>query len=216
MPRKPHEFNFIYKTTCLITGRYYIGMHSTSNLNDGYLGSGTRLWKSINKHGKENHSIEILEFLPDRKALAARERELVNEDLLKDPLSMNIMLGGEAGGFINKDHQLKCSSAGGKTTNPEKSRKASETLTQTHKRRIEDGTHRNWKHNYDWTGKSHNEQTKLKIGLANSTKQLGENNSQFGTKWMCHPVNGPIKVKSTEIDSYLKLGYSIGRKIPNK
>lgn len=216
MPRKPHTFNFIYKTTCLVTQRYYIGMHSTSNLDDGYLGSGIRLWKSIKKHGKENHSIEILEFLPDRKSLADREREIVNESILNDPLNMNVMPGGEGGGFINKDHQLKCSSAGGKTTNPEKSRKASETLTQTHKRRIEDGTHRNWKHNYDWSGKSHKEDTKLKIGAANSIKQLGERNSQFGKKWVVHPELGPSKIKESDLAEYLGKGYVVGRKIPNK
>lgn len=29
-------------------------MHSTDNLDDGYVGSGKRLWNSIKKHGKEN------------------------------------------------------------------------------------------------------------------------------------------------------------------
>ena len=31
---KEKKFNFIYKTTCQITGRYYIGMHSTDNLDE--------------------------------------------------------------------------------------------------------------------------------------------------------------------------------------
>ena len=61
------KYHFIYKTMNLLSGRYYIGMHSTDELNDGYLGSGTLLRRSINKHGKENHSIEILEFLNSRE-----------------------------------------------------------------------------------------------------------------------------------------------------
>ena len=71
--RKERRYHYIYKTTCIITGRYYIGMHSTDNLDDGYLGSGKRLWFSINYHGKENHTKEILEFLDSRKLLKERE-----------------------------------------------------------------------------------------------------------------------------------------------
>jgi hypothetical protein len=33
------KYHFIYKTTCLITNKYYIGMHSTDDLEDGYVGS---------------------------------------------------------------------------------------------------------------------------------------------------------------------------------
>ena len=213
MPRKLHTFNFIYKTTCLKTGRYYIGMHSTSNLDDTYLGSGTRLWKSIKKHGKDNHKREILEFLLDRKALASREKELVNDSLICDPMCMNIMRGGEAGGFISADHQLKCSTAGGNSNNPTKSRLASERLTAELKKRQLNGTFKTWDSNYSWVGKLHKEETKVKIGLANSIKQLGEKNSQFGTKWMIHPINGPIKVKLVDIHTYLSNGYIFGRKL---
>ena len=90
------KFHLLYKTTCLITGRYYIGVHSTNDLNDGYLGSGKRLRLSIKKHGKANHRFEILEDCSDqgRKFLIAREKFVVNHDLLKDPLCMNLREGG--------------------------------------------------------------------------------------------------------------------------
>ena len=52
--RKVKNIHYIYKTTCNITGRWYVGMHSTSNENDGYMGSGKRLRYSIRKYGKEN------------------------------------------------------------------------------------------------------------------------------------------------------------------
>ena len=42
MARKEKQYHFIYKTTNIITERYYYGMHSTDNLEDGYLGSGKR------------------------------------------------------------------------------------------------------------------------------------------------------------------------------
>ena len=78
-------------------------MHSTDDLEDGYFGSGQLLWKSIKKHGKEKHTKEILEFLPSRKKLKDRERELVNEELLSDCLCMNLRVGGEGGAQSHPD-----------------------------------------------------------------------------------------------------------------
>lgn len=96
------KFHVIYKTICLVTGRFYIGMHSTNDLEDGYKGSGQRLWKSIKKHGVDQHVCTILEHLPDRDALAKREEELVTPELLQDPLCMNLRTGGTGNppGFI--------------------------------------------------------------------------------------------------------------------
>jgi hypothetical protein len=94
MARKPHAYHFIYKTTCNITNKFYIGMHSTSNLEDGYLGSGTRITYSIRKYGKENHNREILEHFTTRESLKLREIEIINSDLLKNPLCINLCLGG--------------------------------------------------------------------------------------------------------------------------
>ena len=88
------KYHVIYKTTCAVTGKYYVGMHSTDDLNDGYLGSGKILWHSIRAHGKENHRYEILEYLPDRKSLCDREAQLISEELRADPLCMNIRGGG--------------------------------------------------------------------------------------------------------------------------
>ena len=108
MPRKQHRYHFIYKTTCILNDSYYIGMHSTSNLDDGYLGSGKRLNYSIKKHGKENFKREILEFFEDRISLKNRERDLVNEDLLNDPKCMNLTLGGNGNWeFLNSNSELQ-------------------------------------------------------------------------------------------------------------
>jgi hypothetical protein len=95
------KFHYIYRVT-RIDGKYYIGLHSTDNLDDGYFGSGQLLWKSIKKHGKEKHSKEILEFFPSRSELKIRERELVNESVLQDPLCMNLCLGGNGGDNLHE------------------------------------------------------------------------------------------------------------------
>lgn len=88
------KFHVIYKTTCVETGKYYIGMHSTDDINDGYLGSGSILSRSVKKYGREKHVYEILEFLPDRKSLGLREEEIITDELRSDPRCMNIRNGG--------------------------------------------------------------------------------------------------------------------------
>lgn len=210
MPRKEHEYHYIYKVICNINKKYYIGMHSTSNLEDGYFGSGKVLKRSLNKHGKENHSIEILEWLPDRSSLKVREREIVNESLLSDLMCMNLMIGGE-GGKISDAQQKERSVAGGKGF----SIKLKEDLTFLEKfkhqvsNRLKE-VHKSGKIKYDtFTGKSHSEDTKLKIGKTNSARQLREGNSQFGTCWITNGIENK-KIKKT---SELPNGWSYGRKI---
>jgi hypothetical protein len=92
------NYHYIYKTTCKVTGKFYVGMHSTDNLDDGYLGSGKILRYSISKHGQENHHLEILKLCSSRAELKQREREVVNKELLADPLNINLKYGGEGGG----------------------------------------------------------------------------------------------------------------------
>jgi hypothetical protein len=89
------KYHFIYKTTRVDgSGAFYIGLHSTDDLDDGYLGSGIILNNSIKKYGKHLHIREILEFLPSRDELCIREAELVSNELVADPRCMNITLGG--------------------------------------------------------------------------------------------------------------------------
>lgn len=93
------RFHFLYRTTCLISGAWYIGMHSTDDLNDGYLGSGRRMRNSIAKYGEQNHVREIVEFCATREILCEREEQVVTRELIADPLCMNLIKGGSANVF---------------------------------------------------------------------------------------------------------------------
>ena len=99
-------FNILYKTTNLITGKYYIGVHSTNKLEDGYLGSGKVLRLSINKYGKENHKREVLVFCNSSEAAYLLENKKVTKKLLKDPMCMNLKEGG-IGGLTEHSEESK-------------------------------------------------------------------------------------------------------------
>jgi hypothetical protein len=53
-------FYTVYKTTNLINGKIYVGLHITNNLEDDYLGSGSQLKSAVKKYGKENFKREII------------------------------------------------------------------------------------------------------------------------------------------------------------
>lgn len=200
MARKPHKYHYIYKTTCNVTGKYYIGMYSCSTLEDGYMGSGKKLRRSLNKHGIENHTKEILEFLDDRESLAKRENEIVNEEIIQDPLCMNLKIGG-SGGF-NKENSLK----GTKIMNS-KIWKDSE-FRERHTGRLKK-LHSEGKlklERFDWTNKTHTEETKKKMSESSRGKGLKENNSQFGTRWITNGIENKKIKKEEKIPDGWKLG----------
>lgn len=101
MAEKTHHI--IYKTTNKINGKIYIGIHSTSNLNDGYLGSGRLFLKALKKYGKDNFKREILFDLPTRGEAEKKEEIIVCEEFVKNNNNYNVALGGRSGnGLSNK------------------------------------------------------------------------------------------------------------------
>lgn len=56
------KYNYFYKITNKINRKYYYGVHSTDNLNDGYMGSGVRLLAAFKKYGIKNFYKEIVDF----------------------------------------------------------------------------------------------------------------------------------------------------------
>jgi hypothetical protein len=48
------KYNYFYKITNNINNHFYYGIHSTDNINDGYMGSGRRLNRALKKYGIAN------------------------------------------------------------------------------------------------------------------------------------------------------------------
>ena len=214
MSREQVKYHFIYKTTDTRNGNFYIGMHSTNNLDDGYVGSGTRLKQLIYKHGKEIFNMEILEFLPNRELLKKREIEIVNSDLLLEEKCMNLKPGGY-GGFNNKDHMIKTSKRGNevfleKMKDPIYREEFSKKISEANKIQYVDGK-RERNYFYDWSGKKHSEETKNKLSDLRKGTGVGEKNSVYGRKWVNKEGEKPKMVKKEEIETYLNNNWKLGK-----
>ena len=142
----------IYKTTNLISGKFYIGKDKYNNEN--YIGSGKILKNAIYKYGKENFTKEIIEFCNNYEEL--NEKEIFWIDFTSATENgYNIATGGDGGDTIsnhpNRDEICKNHSEWMLKNNPTRGRK-----------RTKDEIDR-WKYSY--------------IG-----KYRGENNPMFGSK----------------------------------
>lgn len=96
----------IYKTTNLITGKYYIGAHETDNLNDNYLGSGSVLKKALKKYGRENFKREILKECNSREEMYSEEQSIIKIHYKEDNC-YNVKHGGVGGwDYVNSNGLL--------------------------------------------------------------------------------------------------------------
>ncbi len=191
-------------------------MHSTSNINDGYLGSGLVLRRSIRKYGEKNFKREILEFCESREMLAKREEQIITQKLINNRLCMNLQLGG-GGGFIDKKHQQKACRAGG-LKHKSKLEKDSSYLENWIKKTQEG--FKKYVSNTDLTkrtksflNKKHTKESKLKMSSSKKGKiGLGKTNSQFNTIWVKNNTSCR-KIKKEELNTFLSKGYTLGRLI---
>ena len=213
------KFHYIYKITNRLNGKFYIGMHSTDNLDDGYFGSGTYITRSVNKHGKENHDFEILEHYFSREDLAAREKELITVQLLEDDQCMNLREGGNGGWhFCNlseeeiskrtwqwvKAHSEKMNS------DSEYRERVSSRLSEAWQSRLQAGEKPfGGKGTTAFLGKTHSEETKQKM---RKPKNEGASNSQFGTCWITKDGSSK-KISSLDLPIWINDGWTKGRKI---
>lgn len=110
--------HFIYKTTNLINGHYYVGKHSSLDIeNDNYLGSGKHLINAIKKYGKSNFKRQILYEYQNQNQAWERESDIVTKDFISKMDTYNSTLGGRgfsSGYKIVKDDngdviKVKCS-----------------------------------------------------------------------------------------------------------
>jgi hypothetical protein len=85
---------YLYKITNNVNNHFYYGIHKTSNLDDGYMGSGKRLHAAYKKYGIENFTKEIIQYCNDWNELCQLEKSIVTEELVNDNNCYNMVPGG--------------------------------------------------------------------------------------------------------------------------
>lgn len=214
------KYHYIYKIT-RDDGRFYIGMHSTDNLEDGYFGSGKLITRSIKKYGYKIHKKEILEFLESRNLLKERERQLVTEEMVTNKQCMNLVLGGNGGCSINS--QRIRSTAGGKAfskrleNNVEFKKYFSDKMSAINLEQYKNGRVAKgcFADNSSVIKKAWSDEARIK---RNSTRQAngfmqGSKNSQFGIKRIGISKDSIIKkILPEQLQEFLDDGWKKGFK----
>lgn len=213
------KYYTIYKVTNRIDGKIYIGSHKTENLNDNYMGSGKYLKRAIKKYGVENFKKEILFVFSTPEEMYAKEAELVNEDFLATANTYNLKIGGFGGWDYNNkytwnDETRRIQNIKNSCFNdPEKfdsilklGQERRRELWKTEEYRSKMTLHlKSICYTRGFAGKHHSEETKNKIGTANSISQSGNKNSQFGSIWITNGTeNRKLKLSEQVPPNWIK------------
>lgn len=93
---KDHDklYCFVYMTTNLLNNKIYVGVHTTNNLDDEYIGSGKLFLKAVKKYGKHNFKCEILKYTLTKKHALLIEKSIVNSTFIMESTNYNIKEGG--------------------------------------------------------------------------------------------------------------------------
>jgi len=214
----------IYKTINKIDNHYYIGVHKTTDINDRYLGSGIRLRNAVLKYGISNFEKRVLFVFEDKKLAYQKEKELVNENILKDPLCYNLRIGGEEidpaicrRGFLT-GYQKKVGiyDESRKKEYIEKIHKL--LLNKEYQNRIRSKnpfSNNLWQEKNNIYKNRQNNIDKIKqISEKMKSKSIGENNSQYRTMWIMNlKLKKNRKIKKIEFSKYFLDGWTAGRSI---
>jgi hypothetical protein len=217
---------FVYQTTNQINGKVYVGVHKTTDINDGYVGSGINLQRAIKKYGIGNFTREILCFTETYSEAFEIEELIVDHDFINSPNTYNMKLGGH-GGF---DHIT--------LTHTELKNRASNGGRKSVIQKIGAHNQKYDKQRSIWLSKSLNTQKSKGLGLYNPeiqtrgfeaslsiearTKRIqtlksinhqqGAKNSQYGTMWIYN--SSTLECKKIPKDALIPEGYIKGRRMP--
>ena len=100
-------YGYIYKITNILTNKSYIGKHkySKKELDPRYLTGGILIRKSIEKHGIENFTKELIDTADTLEDLNDKEIYYINYYQTKTPLGYNLTKGGD--GLVDPSPEVR-------------------------------------------------------------------------------------------------------------
>lgn len=209
-------YHIIYMTKNQINNKIYIGMHSTYNLNDGYLGSGHALLKAIEKYGKSNFIRTIIHFCYSYDDLIYWESLIVDQNFVCRNDTYNIKLGGGNSGKVSEETKKMIS----KSLKGREGRKLNPEELQAHKDRMKivmnspSTKQKCSQAKKDKPGNKHSEESKKKISDAQKNltpEQLqrkseckkGIKNGMYGKKWFNNGTDSKLFKNGEEPDGWI-------------
>lgn len=205
---------YVYQITNLVNGKIYVGKHKSAKAphENGYYGSGKQITAAIEKYGIDCFKKEVLHLCSSLDEMSLLEAEIVTEEFVKRTDTYNMHKGGPGGWdhYNGTEKHRQNSSKGGITSGTRAS---------------------NPFNNPEWQKKfnsMNNPEIVKSIGARSNTPEAmakkratweqtgrgkGNKNSQYGTCWVTHSELGNKKIGKSDLDKFLALGYTKGRKI---
>lgn len=175
-------YHIVYLTTNLVNQKIYVGVHSTYNLEDGYLGTGNGIKNAIKKHGKQKFIRQILYYcLTDIDAYEI-ESQIVDISFIKRMDVYNNITGGQISSI-------------GRQVSDETRKRLAYPKSDSHKNKLREialnrpeeikksFTNKNSERTAEWNynnsqskiGKHHSDETKQKMSITakNLHKEIG-------------------------------------------
>ena len=190
------SIHYIYKITCLcgtFKGHYYIGKRSSRKediLNDYYYGSGEKLRRYYKKYPPvlgETINKEIIEINPTKEDNCRREKEIIGDLYITDPLCLNLMEGGNGRKVSKETSEKKSKENKGKKL-------SDETKAKMRAARIRDNSVASLEKYYE----THDVWNKGKTGL-------------YGKPVACYNLDGSfVKVYNNTRMAEIECGISLG------
>lgn len=206
----------LYKVINVVNSRYYYGVHRTEDLNDGYLGSGTALKRAIKKYGAANFRKEVLETFSTPEDMFAREREIISEDMLSDPLCMNIKPGGDGGwDVVNRLPPNQRPNHRDTDFRRYWGKIGVQNALITRRKKNQEDPHFFRRCTKSASAESWSEEaTKKRLTTYREIgHQQGSNNSQYGTCWIHNTTDQTNKkIKRSDLEEWIAAGWTPGRK----
>ena len=179
-------YHYFYKIVNKVDGKFYYGVHNTENIEDGYSGSGKILKLAYKKYGIDNFEKTIEKFFDTEEEAFAYEKEIVNEDMIKNPMCYNAQIGGKYFGTLG---MVTVKDADGNkfwVSKKEDIYTSGEVVPL-------------------WAGKHHSDESREK-----TRKRMTPKDSKNDRVWI--NKDGKVKyLRKTLLDEYINNGWKLGR-----